>query len=249
MEKLSDGQLSTFDTEYVTDRRWAPVQRCIDRDFPDGRFSLLDVGGGNGLFADRVLARYPNASAVVLDSAAVLLDKNVPCPRKSVLNADVGSLERAVQGRFDVICFNWLLHHLVSRSYSESRENILRTLRTAAGLLTERGRFSIYENMYEGLLVRGAPSRLVYWATSSKLLAALARRGGANTAGVGVCFLSEGQWRRDLGRSGLTILDYAADDQWQVPLVRRVVLHIGSIRCGHFWARACERGDAATAEL
>lgn len=60
MKQLEDSQLETFDTEYVNNKRWAIVKEKIDKDFPDGNFTFLDIGGGNGKFADRLLKAYPS---------------------------------------------------------------------------------------------------------------------------------------------------------------------------------------------
>ena len=66
MKQLADDQLAAFDTEYVTEPLWDILKRRIDRAFPDGRFSFIDIGGGNGVFADRLLAAYPDATGTVL---------------------------------------------------------------------------------------------------------------------------------------------------------------------------------------
>ena len=67
--------------------------------------------------------------------------------------------------------------------------------------------------MYQGWVVENVPGRLIYHLTSAKLTASLARRMGANTAGVGVCFLSKHQWLMTF-------------------------LHLRQIRVGHVWLRA-----------
>jgi len=243
MEQLSENQLRAFDTEYVNDRRWIPVKRCIDRDFPEGEFTFLDAGGGNGVFADRILANYGRAKGVVLDNSRLLLGRNKPDTRKRLVFDSVENLERFTSEKFDLVFFNWLLHHLVARaSYSRSRENIDHALHTAGTILTQRGRVSIYENLYDGLVFDGLPSWFVYRLTSAKALAKLVEKAGANSAGVGVCFLSYRQWCSNIERIGFHILDYAGDDLWVIPWTWRAFLHIRGIRCGHFWLRSHESG-------
>lgn len=238
MEQLSDRQLTSFDTEYVTDARWSPIKRCIDRDFPDGRFTFLDVGGGNGVFADRILANYPEASGVVLDNSRLLLGRNRPGARKRTLLDTAESLARAGGERYDVVFFNWLLHHLVERSsYRDTRARIDQVLRSAAGVLTERGRVSVYENLYDGLFADGAPGWVVYQLTSARRIAKLMSRAGANTAGVGVCFQSRRQWCSAMARNGFQILDFAQDVAWTIPWQWKAFLHVGQISCGHFWLK------------
>jgi SAM-dependent methyltransferase len=242
LKQLDDTQLESFDTEYVNEARWKIVSAQIDRSFPDGDFTFLDVGGGNGQFADRLLAAYPNARGTVLDNAQILLDRNKPNPRKQMINASVADLHQQTGQTYDIICFNWLLHHLVSDSYGQTCQNISKTIGEVIPLLSPRGRISIFENMYDGLWVDRLPSHLIFELTSSKPLARFTQKMGANTAGVGVCFLSQKKWCSVIAQHPLVIDRYTDDpSDWPIPLVRRVFLHMGYIRVGHFWLRSANQ--------
>jgi len=235
MKQLEDSQLETFDTEYVNEPRWKIIKEQIDRDFPEGDFTFLDVGGGNGKFADKLLSHYPKARGTVLDNSELLLSRNQQNPRKSLICDSVENLSK-LQGKYDIVCFNWLLHHLVGNSYSETRKNISTALEAVIPLLSERGRISIFENMYNGLIFDGLPSYLIFTLTSSKALAGFTRKMGANTAGVGVCFLSRKQWVETVDKiTSLELLKYTDDEKWNIQWKWNVFLHIGNIRCGHFW--------------
>ncbi len=234
IHQLDNEQLETFDTEYVNEPRWQMVKAQIEQSFPSGEFSFLDVGGGNGRFADRLLAAYPRAVATVLDNSELLLERNRHHDRKTLINASVTEIKQYSQ-RYDLISLNWLLHHLVGDSYAQSRQNIVSILTTLPSLLTDRGRVSIFENMYEGLWLDGLPSRLIFQLTASKTIARFMRQQGANTAGVGVCFLSHKQWCAVLAQSGWQILQYTNDAPWITPAKYKLFLHVGSVRCGHFW--------------
>lgn len=234
MKQLEDSQLETFDTEYVDDKRWQIIQSQIDKDFPAGDFSFLDVGGGNGVFADRLLEYYPNSRGTVLDNSQLLLNKNNIHDRKTIICDSVENLSKITE-KYDLICFNWLLHHLVGSSYAETRKNISAAIEAVIPLLTDRGRISIFENMYNGLIVDGLPSKLIFRLTSSKIISGFIKKMGANTAGIGVCFLSQQQWTKTLNNTNLNLLKYSDDDKWIIPLKWRVFLHVGNIRCGLFW--------------
>jgi ubiquinone/menaquinone biosynthesis C-methylase UbiE len=239
MEQLSDEQLKEFDVEYVDAHRWAPIQTCIDSDFGDGKFTFLDVGGGNGKFADRILAAYPSARGVVLDNSRLLLEANSSHPRKTTVLKSAEGLGELTE-RFDIVFFNWVLHHLVERgSYQASRRNIDRTLSAGVRVLTDRGRISVYENTYKGLFIDNAPGRIIFTLTSSRALAWVARRGGANTAGVGVCFQSNRSWHRTFASAGLTVTDATEPDAyvWPTGTTRRIFLHMRHVRVCHFWLR------------
>lgn len=236
MKKLDDSQVEAFDTEYVHNDRWNLIKTHIDRDFPNGDFRFLDVGGGNGSFTDRLLKQYPQASATVLDSSELLLSRNQKDPRKTCLCESVENLNQ-LNEKFDIISVNWLLHHLVGESYQQTRDNQLNTLKTINTLLSQRGRVSVFENMYEGWLAENLPGKLIYFFTSLKSIAALTRGMGANTAGIGVCFLSKNQWFSTVHDAGLNVINYTEPDSWawKISPLWRLLLNVRSRSVGHFW--------------
>lgn len=239
MKKLSDEQVEAFDREYVDEDRFRRICQTIDRDFPDGRFSFLDVGGGNGHFCDQLLERYPDAQGTVLDNSELLLARNRPHPRKTVVYGSAMELD-SVAGKYDVLALHWLLHHLVGNSYRESRANQLACLRAARSLLTARGRISVFENDYVGWLPDPLPTLAIYQATAFRLMAPVARALGANTAGVGVCFNSRKGWQSMLRDSGLSLIDHAEPDRWRRRLhwYTKVFIGLTDVRVGHYWLSA-----------
>lgn len=236
MRKLDDSQVESFDTEYVDGGRWDTIVACIDRDFPTGEFTFLDVGGGNGKFADRLLDHYPKARGTVVDNSEVLVDRNTPNPRKTLVLESVENLDRITE-KYDLICVHWLLHHLVSDSYRETRENQRATLEKIGELLTPSGRVSMFENVYTGWWVENLPGWIIFQATSLELAAPITRRMGANTAGIGVCFLGKTAWQDTIRRAHLSVNSYREPDDWIWPLrmAWRLCLHLKQIRVGHFW--------------
>ncbi|PYS77951.1 MAG: methyltransferase [Acidobacteria bacterium] len=244
MKKLDDSQVVAFDTEYVDDTRWLTVRMGIDRDFPVGEFTFLDVGGGNGRFADRVLAEYPGSKGTVLDNSEVLVSRNQPNERKAVLLDSVENLDQ-INMRYDIIFVNWLLHHLVGVSYAVTRRNQLWALRTLGALLTERGRISVFENVYDGALIENLPGWLIYQLSANQAISGITRRLGANTAGIGVCFLSKKQWLSAMNDAGLEVLRDTEPDSWNwsMPLSWKVCLHIQRRYVSHFWLRPRESGS------
>lgn len=236
MKQLNDLQLEYFDTEFVNPTRWQIVKVLIDKDFPDGNFKFLDVGGGNGVFTDRLLQSYPNSEGTVLDNSKLLLSKNVSHLRKNIICDSVENLSNLNQ-KYDLINFNWVLHHLVGKSYDDSRNNMLSALHSVETLLTDNGRVSIFENMYDGIFLDNLPSHLIFKLTSMKIIASIIHKMGANTAGVGVCFLSKKQWVATLNKTHFFVQNYADDKESKsiIPITHRIFLHLGHVRVGHFW--------------
>ncbi|MGZ5686048.1 MAG: hypothetical protein ACXWG9_18120, partial [Usitatibacter sp.] len=58
--KLDASQEATFDQEYVDDALWERTRPAIVPRLPASP-RILDVGGGNGQFMDRMLASFPGA--------------------------------------------------------------------------------------------------------------------------------------------------------------------------------------------
>jgi SAM-dependent methyltransferase len=231
---LADDQLVAFDTEYVDDVRWKPIAIGLD-ELPSD-ISFLDIGGGNGVFVDRVLEAYPSASGIVGDNAAMLLDLHAQRAGKTTIRLDALALPDAALERVDVVFLNWVLHHLVETGdYETTRRNIVRVLADVRWLLKPGGRLSVYENMYDGSVLHNAPSHLIFGATSSRRLARVTRRFGANTAGVGVCFQSEASWRKIFDEAGFEVVSFTPDEVWPMSTVKRLGLMIRSVRCGQFW--------------
>jgi ubiquinone/menaquinone biosynthesis C-methylase UbiE len=234
LHHLETHQLAAFDVDYVSDEMWADVRALIASQFAE-RFSILDIGGGNGHFVDAVLAQFPHAHATVVDNAPNLLAANRSDSRKTLLQRSVEDLPAALQGRsFDLVCLHWSLHHFVTDSYSDTVAFQRRALREAASLVSSGGRLSVFENLYDGLVWPSLPGRLVYAMTASRWLAPLTRLLGANTAGVGVCFLSERQWVNAFGDAGLDIEGrnyYPHSVRW----IYRLGLLTRRVRKGHFW--------------
>jgi len=234
LHNLGAGQLASFDVDYVTEDMWADVHSLIAADLPEP-FTVLDIGGGTGRFADAVLASFPRAHATIVDNAPSLLAANRSDSRKTLLQESVEDLPRVLEGRsFDLVCFHWSLHHFVTDSYAETVAFQQRSLRQATALVSTRGRVSVFENLYDGLIWPSLPGRLVYTMTASQRLAPVTRLLGANTAGVGVCFLSERQWLDAFRLAGLAVERrhyYAHSVRW----LYRIGLVTRRVRKGHFW--------------
>jgi len=216
---------------------YSVVKECIDEDFPDGEFRFLDMGGGVGRLTDKILDEFPKSRGLVLDNSEYLLSKNRVHNRKTLLCASAQWVDTIfADRRFDIVFIHDLLHHLVCETYKDSRQAILNTLVLTKMMLSSCGRVSVWENLYSGAIVDSLPSHIIFHVTSSKLLCRLTKRLGANTAGVGACFLSEKQWHTVLNNAGLRVLKYKDVNQpCLVSPCKKILLHIGSYVAAHFW--------------
>ena len=153
-----------------------------------------------------LLVAYGAISGVVADSSELLLSRNQPHPRKTAICVDASRLAEAFEPQsFDVIFVHRLLHHLVGDSYAESIQLIQGVLQQCAAILKPYGRLSVIENIWDGRFAHALAGRLLYHATSSRILVPVTRRLGSNTAGTGVCYLSDRLLKRLLDRAGFAV--------------------------------------------
>jgi len=156
---------------------------------------------------DWFLARYPSSSWTVFDNSSHLLAKNSTDARKTVVCGKAQFLHKHLEGRrCDLAIMHCVLHHLVGMSYRESLDFIASALRQARSLLQPDGHLSVIEIAYDGWPVDSWASHILYGLTSSRTLAPITGTLGANTAGVGVCYLSSDCWRRVLHDVGFQIV-------------------------------------------
>lgn len=205
LRTLSEDQTRSFDVEYVDDDLWrllsARLEGRLDR--PDS--TALDVGGGNGVFVDRILETFPEARVTNIEPASNLAARNRSHPRKRVVGDTFQNAVLDIAEKFDVIFFNWVLHHFVVSGYRNTRDCQVDALRHAQVMLRDNGVVAIFENLYSGNTIDNLPSRIIYELTRSRALKGVTSRLGANTAGVGVCFHSQAGWRQLLDEAGFEI--------------------------------------------
>ena len=224
---LSAEQTETFNVEYVNDDLWVHMEPALAR-YLSKPSNFLDVGGGNGMYVDRITEAFPQAVGTNVEPAANLVDSNRPHPRKRLINAPYQGIDfEAEAGRYDVVCFNWVLHHFVSDSYAQTVACQTDALASAAKLLKPGGALLILENLYNGIQIDNLPSRLIYGLTASRALRAVTNQLGANTAGTGVCFHSGAAWERILGNAGFDRIERQTCYRYgELSPLKRAALHM-----------------------
>jgi ubiquinone/menaquinone biosynthesis C-methylase UbiE len=238
IKKLDDRQVKDFDTDYIQGKDWEDLKDYLSICFPSGRFTFLDIGGGNGVFCDKVLAGFPKAQAVLLDNSEYLISLNRTQDNKVIICDSVENISSLFQTeKFDVIFLNLVLHHFVGNNYRLTYNNVVNVLESLKPLLSEKGRVYIMEDVYNGLLFDGLPSHLIYSLTSNKKIAKITKRFGANTAGVGVCFRSKKQWKRIFDRCGFDIIKTEDSERFKFSLPKVILLHLGKVGMQCFWLK------------
>lgn len=219
--------------ERLWNRRKEQMQQVID---PNRQaVSLLDVGGGDGFLADRVLEAFPNVRATVVDISQQLLDRNRPHPRKTLVCSDLHDFFRSCPARtaVDVINFDVLLHHVLTpTSFRESRRMQSRVIEQAVRVLAEDGAISIREILYDSwpVLPRRATHWFLWYLSTRRLprpLSRLLHALGVRSQGAGVCYLDETDLNAILHEHGLCVVSRVVIARW-TGIRRRLALSSGA---------------------
>jgi ubiquinone/menaquinone biosynthesis C-methylase UbiE len=219
---LEEDQASAFEQDNHRPEAMKAKYDIIKERFPNGPTSILDLGGGAGYFADKILAEFPSCEVTILDSSALLLNKNRARDRKVLTMGSVSEIDDLFFGRrFDVITMNFLLHHLVGKTRKSCWENCVETLAACRRHLAKDGVIIIAEHAFDGPFGTNIPSNTIFAITRIRqpLFVKFARR-YFNTAGTGVCFRSERSWRAVFAAAGLTATSIF-HMPWELGSIRR----------------------------
>lgn len=239
---LNEKQNAAFDTEFHSREELETKLLLLEELIEDRPFNVLDLGGGNGSFADQLLVRFPKSSVTILDISLLLLANNSPSDRKELIHGSIECMPDILAGRtFDCITVNWVFHHLVGNSYCACWKNCLDTLMQCKELLKPNGMLVVAENMFDGYLSSNLPSHLIYAITAVRWpwFVCLAKR-FFNTAGVGVCFQSQRAWQHMFAQAGFDVVAFQQGLVWGGRSFRAMAMHLlflKSVSQGHFFLK------------
>lgn len=154
---------------------------------------VVDIGGGCDFFANALAQQLELHTKVIdTDSASI-----AACAIIGV-SAEIGdALNPTQHGDEDIVCFNFILHHLAASSDFETAALQKRALDV---WIDKAEAFFINEYVYDSY-IRNVSGWLIYQITSSKVLSALCQVVAqfvpslrANTFGTGVRFRADQEW-------------------------------------------------------
>ena len=194
------------------------------------KIRILDIGGATGHLAYLLKKYYEHngAEVYVVDSTSY------DTWSESGFGNDVHFICDSVENlkdlfednTFDLIFANRVFHHFVQSSWQRSLKGIDECMQTIHSLLKVDGCFCIMDHFYNGALIDSGSSFLVYTFTSihNPLIAKLVKKMGAESAGVGTCFLSEQMWKHKLGKSGFDIIHIERTIPDKMTLAKRILM-------------------------
>lgn len=190
---LASEQIEAFYHDEFVEDQTKHFMTLIGND-PQDQKVVVDVGGGCGFFAQRLstLTRH-HLKVIDMDSASV------DACKKNGVQAELGdALAPLIHGDEQVICFNLILHHLIS--YDEDSTLALQRKAIINWCSPARLIF-VNEYIYESY-VSNLSGWLIFQITKNKLLSWIGKKIStvipsfkANTFGVGVRFRSHEEWK------------------------------------------------------
>jgi 2-polyprenyl-3-methyl-5-hydroxy-6-metoxy-1,4-benzoquinol methylase len=237
---LDETQNKSFDKELHSPGELATKFTHLDDLMDRENFNVLDLGGGNGHFADELLVRFPESTVTILDISSLLLSKNKSNPRKELIFGSIENMSHLLgERKFDCITINWVLHHLVGNNYVASRENCIATLEHCKVHLNPNGMLIIADYLFDGYLKTNIPSHIIFSITKIKWrwFVRIAKR-FFNTAGVGVCFRSRQAWEHIFAEAGFGVVTF--EQGLEFPSWSDHLLAIKLRSNGHFFLKASD---------
>jgi hypothetical protein len=195
--------------------------------------AVVDMGGGCGFFAKSLLDT-TGLRVRVVDTDP----QSIAACRRTGIEAELGdALHPAVRGDEAVVCFNLILHHLVSDAEETTRALQLQALRHWHA---KAKAVFVNEYIYESYF-RNFSGWLIYMITKSRVLSMIGSLISrivpslrANTFGVGVRFRAHREWQKLFAEAGFEVVGKRLGRPEFVALPLRGLL-IRQIRRDSFW--------------
>lgn len=195
----------------------------------------VDVGGGCGYFARRLAEKIP-VRVRVLDSDKVSIDACLKLKNNNIEAQQDDALQPTIIGDEDIVCFNLILHHLITNNEKTTNE----IQKKAVNVWSDSAKFIfINEYCYDSYFFDFS-AKIIFLITKNKFLSFFCKLISvfipslkANTFGVGVRFRSHDDWLNLFGESNYHVLRKKYGRNEDVSFARRFLL-IKNIRKDSF---------------
>jgi ubiquinone/menaquinone biosynthesis C-methylase UbiE len=159
---------------------------------------ILDVGGASGAFALELRKMFPDKSCeiVVLDTTQYQT-WTTHADKITFVQGSADDLTKLFgAGTFDLVIASMVFHHFVRSSYRKSVAGQFDIMRQIATILKTDGKLCVFDMVFNGMICDKSTSRVSYALTTQTFppFVKVVKWLGAESAGVGVCLLSQKMW-------------------------------------------------------
>jgi len=227
-------KINAFQEQYYEDidkmasdwllKRFEPTLRKFNG---NGTIKVLDVGGGSGFFSMKIREYFSenNCEIYVLDTTKYKT-WNEFSEKVTFIEDSAENIEKTFEdNKFDIVFAKYVFHHFVKNTWKDSIKSMEYIIGQINKVLKNNGRLCIVDQFYNGYPLDSNASKMIYMFTTCKfpLFPKIFKRLGAQSAGVGVCFLSKKMWLKLLSNNGFGIETL----EEPVPTKRKWYEHIG----------------------
>jgi len=166
------------------------------------RLRILDIGGGSGHFSSLICEYFSriglNCEVYVIDTVKYDTWYSKDFSERIVfIEESAEKLDKIFEKEtFDIVFAKYVFHHFVKDTWKKSICCMASIITQIKHVMKKDSYLCIVDQFYNGLLGDTSASKMIYRFTSCRILflANFFRKMGAQSAGVGVCFLSKKMW-------------------------------------------------------
>ena len=223
-QKMCDIVVDFFNENYTENKYAYEYQRIDDtllkfiQETAGKKF--LDIGGGNGSFAVSLLAKCPSIGDVtVVDPSEKFLNS----VKRDNIHKIVGHLpdQLNIEYSFDYISCNWVFHHVVGRTISNSKNNLIDSLDCIKPHLDNSGYLIINEVYYDGYIYDKLPRSIIFYILKIQNRLKLRIPLRWFIMDLLVCFYTRNELKHVLDESDFKVV-LSKESPWKVPILFRL---------------------------
>ena len=163
---------------------------------------ILDIGGGSGYFSSLVYEYFFDMN---IDCEVFVIDTiKYDTWRNKIFHGKITFIEVSAERlsqvfekeTFDIVFAKYVFHHFVKDTWKKSIDCMTSIIMQIKYIIKKDSYLCIVDQFYNGLLGDTSASRMIYRFTSCRksFFVKIFKNMGAQSAGVGVCFLSKKMW-------------------------------------------------------
>jgi len=156
---------------------------------------ILDIGGGSGYFSNLVHEYFSDINCEIYVIDTTRYDTWTELSDKiTFIEGSAEDIDKLFEAEtFDIVFAKFVFHHFVKNTWTGSVKCMKSVMPQIKTVLKKDSYLCMVEELFDGFFGSTSASRMIYFFTTVKIpfLARFFKNMGAQSAGVGVCFLSK----------------------------------------------------------
>ncbi len=186
--------------------------------------TLLDIGGGAGVFAELVKHNLQDIEVTVVDPSQTMLDKINDLAIEKINGELPNSLNLAKSRQFEIIHVSEVIHHIIGNSISSSKRRFTESLQAISEHLVDDGHLMIHELYYESYIIPSLTRSLIFYLLRLQNLFHIQIPITGFLKDLQVCFYTRHELFEGLKKNGFCIIEHK-----EVPFAKNKIKKVGFI--------------------